>query len=740
MPSSPAADSSSPAAQADLKPAAPLFIAPEPDTQKPVRGSQFVLKSGDAFVVCDALGDIGGHDDGLFVDDMRVLSQWRLTFGGRAPSLLSGATSADNASFTAHLTNRPLPPLGGHETPEGVIHIERMRVLEDNVLYDGLTLTNYGTSDAEVPLSISFGADFKDMFEVRGTARERHGAIAPPCVDAGAVRLGYVGLDEVERTVRIRFSPEPDALSPDRADYTLRIAAQACVSIYLTVEARVGAAGATAAARPAETGGRPALRKALVRVHRAMRERRRAMARVRTSNPLFNAWLDRSLADLGLLTTQLDTGPYPYAGIPWFSTPFGRDAVVTSLQMLWLQPSLARGVLRFLAAHQARETSAFHDAEPGKIMHEFRRSEMAATGEVPFALYYGGVDTTPLFIVLAGAYLEHTGDHALIDELWPALERAAQWVMRVCDRNPHGLLDYQRTSERGLANQGWKDSHDSVFHADGRFPDGPIALVEVQAYACAAFDAMAGFAQRRGHTADAVRYTQRARTLREQVETLFWMPEADFYGIALDGHGELCRVLASNVGHLLAFGLPEPARGEAVARVLGSALFQTGWGVRTLAAGQPRFNPMAYHNGSVWPHDNALAARGLARYGDKRAAIDLLRALFEAAVSFDMRLPELFCGFPRRRGEPPTAYPVACLPQAWAAGAPFMMLQACLGVSVDAARGEVRVERPALPEGVDWLQLDGLRVGDESVSLTFRRVDGKVVASAEGRARVVAAL
>ena len=734
------------AERAAVPPGAP-FIAPETDAQAPVRGNQYVLKAGDAFVVTDALGDIGGRDDGFFVDDMRVLSHWRLTFGGRAPSLLSGATSADNASFTAHLTNRPLPPRGGHETPEGVIHIERMRVLAGNVLYEALTLTNYGASEAEVPLSLSFAADFKDMFEVRGTRRDRRGHVAPPCIEAGAVHLRYDGLDGVERSVAIRFSPAPDALTVDRADYTLTIAAQACVSIYLSAEAQVGATR-TGRARARDhcaddpaVAGRAALRMALVGAHRAMRERRVAMARVRTGNPLFDAWLDRSLADLGLLTTQLDTGPYPYAGIPWFSTPFGRDAIITSLQMLWLQPSLARGVLRFLAAHQARETSAFRDAEPGKIMHEYRKSEMAATGEVPFALYYGGVDTTPLFIVLAGAYVEHTGDDALIDELWPALERAVQWVIDKCDRNPNGLLDYQRTSERGLANQGWKDSQDSVFHADGRFPDGPIALVEVQAYACAAFEAMALFSTRRGHAADATRYALRAKALREQVEALFWMPEADFYGIALDGHGELCRVLASNAGHLLAFGLPEPARGKAVAGVLGSTLFQTGWGVRTLAAGQPRFNPMAYHNGSVWPHDNALAARGLARYGDKAAALNLLRALFEAAVSFEMRLPELFCGFPRRRGEPPTAYPVACLPQAWAAGAPFMMLQACLGVSVDASRHEVRIERPALPEGVDWLRIDGLRVGDDTVSLTFRRVDGQVVAAAEpGRVNVVAVL
>jgi glycogen debranching enzyme len=462
-----------------------------------------------------------------------------------------------------------------------------------------------------------------------------------------------------------------------------------------------------------------------------MRERRRATARVRSGNPLFNAWINRSIADLGLLTTDLPTGPYPYAGIPWFSTPFGRDAVITSLQTLWLTPALARGVLRFLAAHQARENSAFRDAAPGKIMHEMRKSEMAATGEVPFALYYGGVDTTPLFVVLAGAYVERTGDTALIDELWPALERAAGWVAGVCDRNTLGLLDYRRESEGGLANQGWKDSHDSVFHADGHFPDGPIALLEVQAYASAAFDTMARFATHRGLAEDAARYAARAVKIRRCVEDKYWMPESDFYGIALDGHGELCRVLASNAGHLLAFGLPEYERGRSVARTLESALFHTGWGVRTLAAGQARFNPMAYHNGSVWPHDNAICARGLARYGHKDAAVRLLQALFEAAVTFDMRLPELFCGFPRRRGEPPTAYPVACLPQAWAAGSPFMMLEACLGISIDAARHEVRVEEPMLPEGIDWLEIGDLRVGKSTVTLTFRRVDGKVVAAAD---------
>jgi glycogen debranching enzyme len=635
-----------------------------------------------------------------------------------------------------------------------VIHVERMRVLAGTVLYEAITLTNYGPTDAVVPLSISFACDFKDMFEVRGLSRAKRGTIEPPRVGKSDVQLRYVGLDRIERDVRIAFAPEPDHLGPDRADFSVKLSAQACVSIYLSVAvaarmlapAKGDEAPGAQVAQPLHSSnpahitqidtvrprvGRAAVRAALASAHLAMRERRRVTARIRTSNPLFNAWIDRSFADLGLLTTDLSTGPYPYAGIPWFSTPFGRDAVVTSLQTLWLQPWLARGVLRFLADHQAREDSAFRDASTGKIMHEMRKSEMAGTGEVPFALYYGGVDTTPLFIVLAGAYFARTGDEALIAELWPALERAAKWVAGVCDKNRHGFVDYQCASERGLANQGWKDSHDSVFHADGRMPDGPIALVEVQAYACAAFQTMAQLAARRGLTDDAANYAKRSELLRERVEALFWMPEADFYGIALDGHGELCRVLASNAGHLLAFGLPTRERGEMVARKLESTLFHTGWGVRTLAANQPRFNPMSYHNGSVWPHDTALCARGLARYGDKPAAVRLLQALFEAAVYFDMRLPELFCGFMRRRGEPPTAYPVACLPQAWAAGAPFMMLEACLGLTIDALREEILIEHPALPEGIDWLELRNLRVGAKTVSIMFTRVSGRIVASTD---------
>lgn len=732
-------------------------------------GTRFVLKSDDTFIVNDVFGNIGGSEDGLFVDDTRVLSQLNLTIADQVPSLLSGNVNHGNTVFTSHLTNVPLPGLGDDRVAKGVVHIKRMRVLTPRGVHEAIALSHFGSAPVAVPLSIAFGADFKDMFEVRGRARTQRGTQAAPKVESNAVALGYVGRDDVERTVRLTFSPPPRSLRADRADYVIELQPHRCTTLYLTVDvamqpsAQHRAVGtpppaknaptitvaAASAPAPASLGmpsahrdkGRRAFRDALVEAHRTMRNRRHQSAVVRSSNTLFDAWLARSKADLDLLTSDLPTGPYPYAGIPWFSTAFGRDGILTALQMLWLQPSLARGVLRFLASRQAKETSSFQDAEPGKILHETRKNEMSATGEVPFANYYGGVDTTPLFIVLAGAYATRTNDHALIDELWPALTLAAKWIAKVCDESALGLLAYQRGESSGLANQGWKDSQDSVFHADGRFPDGPIALVEVQGYACAALETMARFAATRAHpdrahvgtAADvgsaSADYAARATALREKIETLFWMEDQHFYGIAVDGHGALCRVRASNAGHLLAFGLVREDRAQAVAAQLRASAFDNGWGIRTLAWDQARYNPMSYHNGSVWPHDTALCARGMAHYGDKRSAVTLLQTLHEAATGFHLRLPELFCGFPRMHGEPPTAYPVACLPQAWACGTPFMLLQACLGVEIDAAKEEVLIRRPELPPGVDRLTIQDLIVGSKTVSLRFTRIDGRVVPS-----------
>lgn len=673
------------------------------------------------FVVADTFGNVLGHGDGLFRNDTRVLSRLELTLGGQPPSLLSASISGDNVYFTAHMTNRPLPLLGGRSAPEGVLHVERMRFLWNERLYERVACVNYSDRDVSVPITLRFGADFRDMFEVRGTQRSVRGRLFPAEIVGSSLVFRYEGLDGILRSSTVAFSVKPIRLTPERADFWLVLPANGRSEIYLEIAGDVPKAPS-----------RIRFRAGLARAKWAMRRRRRSGARLQSSGRLFNEWIDKSHADLALLTTELPTGPYPYAGIPWFSTPFGRDAIITALQTLWLDTTLARGVLTFLAANQAQETSSFRDSEPGKIMHETRKGEMTALKELPFGLYYGGVDTTPLFIVLAGAYADRTGDLAFIRTLWPALKAAMAWIESVMDSSEHGFLVYQRGEGTGLTNQGWKDSSDSVFHADGRFPRGPIALVEVQGYAFVALRAMADLASRQGDSDSALRWQQRSEAIRSALEARFWMEEEGFYGIALDGDGELCRIRASNAGHLLFAGLPSEARAARISEQLLSPPFNTGWGIRTLAPGQARFNPMSYHDGSVWPHDTAICTAGLSRYGEREGVVRLLNEMFEAAVHFEMRLPELFCGFPRAPGEAPVGYPVACLPQAWAAGSIFMMLQACLGLRIDGWGGQIHIERPRLPVGIDHLSVRGLEIRGDRLNINFHRIDDRVVAFPEG--------
>ena len=696
----------------------PLALDPI-DPSTPLRF--YALKHGDTFFVGDASGDIVGNGDGLFHDDTRMLSRFRLWLGGRPLSLLGAAVGQDNVLFTANLTNRPLPPLGGIATPQGVIHVERKRLLWEARLYERIRLRNFGEIETVIILTLSFDADFHDMFEVRGANRETRGAMLAPEVTPDTVVVRYQGLDNVVRVCGLAFSERPARLGPDRSDFHVELAAGGKYEVYLEV-------GPDASALPS----RERFRAAAARARRCVRTTLRRGATLRSSGRLFNEWMDKSRSDLALLTTELPTGPYPYAGIPWFSTPFGRDAIVTALQMLWLDPSLARGVLAFLARTQAREKSSFQDAAPGKIMHETRKGEMAALRELPFGQYYGAVDTTPLFVMLAGAYAMRTGDMAFIDELWPSLTAAMSWIEGDGDSNGDGFIDYARGAASGLANQGWKDSHDSVFHKDGHEPPGPISLIEVQGYVYAASRAMAALAERRHAPDDAAAWRARSEVLRAAVEERFWIEEMGFYALALDGQGKPCRVRGSNVGHLLFTGLPTPARAERVIAQLLASPFHSGWGIRTLASGETRFNPMSYHNGSVWPHDTALCTAGLANYGAREGVVRLVSGMFEAGVKFDMRLPELFCGFGRSAGEAPVAYPVACLPQAWSSGAVFMMLQACLGLTLNAWRGEIHIDRPRLPIGLDRLTIRHLGFNDAVVDLTFERDGDRVIAFPEG--------
>ncbi|HUH92033.1 MAG TPA: amylo-alpha-1,6-glucosidase [Casimicrobiaceae bacterium] len=683
---------------------------------------QYALKHNEQFVVADALGDISGEGDGLFFRDTRVLSRFRLTIGGATPALLSSGVSHDNVFFRADLTNKPLPELGGSVTPEGVIHVERARFLWQSRMYERLRLAPYGTRSIPAPLGIDFAADFVDIFEVRGWKRAARGRILEPDVERDAVTLAYRGLDDELRRSVVAFSRPPDRLSADAAEFSLALGEHESFELYIEV-------GAERDAAP----DRDRFRRAGARARGAMRTKRRRGAALQGNRGPFQSWLEKSRADLALLTADLPSGPYPFAGIPWFAAPFGRDAIWTALELLWIDPSLARGVLQFLADTQAHGASATDDAAPGKILHEMRSGEMAALGEVPFRRYYGAVDSTPLFVLLAGAYARRTGDMALIGRIWDALEGAMAWIDGAGDSNRDGFVAYARATSKGLVNQGWKDSRDSVFHADGKLAEPPIALVEVQGYAYAALEAMAWLAGRRGQPEQGRAWRSSAKRLRAAVERRFWLADLGFYAIALDGAGKPCRVRASNPGHLLYTGLPSPQRAAQVAEQFLSAAFDNGWGLRTLASQQPRFNPMSYHNGSVWPHDTAICAAGMAAYGNHGAAASLLSELFAAAMHFGTRLPELFCGFGRRPGEPPVGYPVACLPQAWSSGACFMMLQACLGITIDGIKRQVRIDRPELPAELSRLLVRGLTVGEERIDLVFERTADRVAATPLGR-------
>ncbi|MBI1685379.1 amylo-alpha-1,6-glucosidase [Caulobacter hibisci] len=709
----------------DLAPT-PLTAGEQGETGEPrVPYRLFALKDRDTFLVADAFGDVLGAADGLFHDDTRLLSRLRLLIGGQPPALLSASVSQDNVFFTSHSTNQTVQSLGGASAPHGAIHIERKRFLWAERLYERLRFVNYSRDMVILPVILEYDADFHDMFEVRGSKRKARGRVLPAELNGRSVHFAYQGLDELRRDSVIAFSEPPGRLTPQRAEFMFMLTPDTHFDLYLEV-----------GPVPDHPPTRERWRAAAARARLDMRGRRRRGARLKSSGRLFNDWLEKSRADLALLTTEFDTGPYPYAGIPWFSTPFGRDAIITAWQVLWIEPRLAKGVLAYLAEHQAEEVSAFRDSAPGKIMHETRKGEMTALGELPFGRYYGGVDTTPLFVALACAYAERTGDLAFIDSLWTRLQAAIGWIEHFGDSDGDGLIDYARGADTGLSNQNWKDSEDSVFHADGKFPDGPIAVVEVQGYAFAAFKGMADLARRRGETDLAERWSAKAEHLRTMVEERFWMEDKGFYAMAIDGHGQPCRVRGSNPGHLLFCGLPSPERAAKVAETLLSNVFHNGFGVRTLAEGEPRFNPMSYHNGSVWPHDTAICAMGLARYGHRDGVVRMTSGLFETAAHYEMRLPELFCGFPRQPGEPPVAYPVACLPQAWAAGSAFMMLQACLGITVDGWAGEIRIQEPRLPIGIDSLSIENLGVGERLTDLSFEHV-GRHVTVQGGRRSTV---
>jgi glycogen debranching enzyme len=697
-----------------------------------------VLKQGDTFAVFDHYGDVnpgGLGEEGLYHGGTRFLSSLLLRLRHERPLFLSSTVKKDNDLLAVDLTNPDVAQDGHVAIPRGTIHLSRICFIWKGVCYARLHLRNYQSSPVDTALRLRLEADFADIFEVRGTRRAQRGEYLPGSAEGNVAVLGYRGLDGTVRRTRVIFTPPPASLDTDccrpqaaagggqaGALPDTALSAQAAFPVHLPGHGETAFDLAIVCEVPGETNQTIGFDTALAELAGELNQAQADACTLHGSNERFNDWVERAAADLHMMATGTPWGPYPYGGVPWFSTPFGRDGIITALEYLAFQPVLARGVLGFLAAHQATEVVPEQDAQPGKILHEMRGGEMATLGEIPFGRYYGSIDSTPLFIILADAYFQRTGDRPFLESLWPNVERALGWIDESGDLDGDGFVEYARSTPEGLVNQGWKDSHDAVFHADGSLADGPVALCEVQGYVYAARLAAARLARIVGQGDRASRLEQQARELRRRFEEAFWCEDLATYALALDGAKRPCRVRTSNAGHCLFSGIAGPERARRTAGTLLNQQSFSGFGVRTVAVGEARYNPMSYHNGSVWPHDNALIAAGLGRYGLQALALRILGGLFEASQFVDLhRLPELFCGFPLRPHEGPTLYPVACSPQSWAAGAVFLLVQSCLGMTVHAEQRQVNFHYPLLPDFLEEVEIRKLRVGEASVDLLLRR-------------------
>lgn len=711
----------------------------DPSQQPEATGvEKLVMKRGNLFLVANSTGDVapaGARDLGLFLGDTRHLSAWRMTMKGGPPLCLSSQMSHDYvAQIDFTIPSLHLGDLLGHE-PVNFLHVRR-DMLVDDVLVDRLVFTNFLERPIDFWVEMAWASDFADVFEVRGARRAARGTYLLPAVEGGRAVLRYEGRDQRRYATEVRIQGADGGGAARlgrftgtgaRVELSLDPAERVEVAFVVAAGIERGAPGKRLGRdeeRPLPGAGRcaAAFDERARETHDAYAAWARSATRFRTSHDVFDLALTHAVADLKALTAHHFGAPVVAAGIPWYTCPFGRDALITGFEALLATPEVARDALRFLARLQATEDDPSRDAELGKIPHEIRFGEMAAAGEVPHTPYYGSVDATPLFLVLLSEYAAWTDDRETVDALWPAAEAALRWLDRYADLDGDGLIEYLRRAPKGLRNQGWKDSHDGVPFADNLPAEPPIALVEVQGYAIDARRRMAAMLDARGRGEEAARLRTEAAAHAARVEERFWMERKGTYALALDRAKRQVDAVTSNPGHLLFSRAVRDERARAVATSLFTPGSWSGWGIRTLAAGQPAYNPLSYHDGTVWPHDNALCAMGMASYGMTREAGEVLSALWQAAQSFRyLRLPELFCGLPRDDGSFPVHYPVACSPQAWSSAAWFLLLRAVLGLFPDAPNRTLRIVAPQLPQWLDEIVLEGLRVGRARATLRFVR-------------------
>lgn len=680
-----------------------------------------VLNDSESFAIFDSIGDIDNRTyraEGIFHHGMRYVSAWRLLVFGQRPLLLSSSIREGNDLLSADLTT---PPLETQQGPvvKGTVHIWRRKFIRNGICIELLTLTNHSQNGLDIPISVQIDADFQDVFELRGFSRQsRRPQIEKEINAEGQLILRYQGLDGVERKLITEVHHPGMTFDVNgTAELLLHLspAESKEIELSLTFELKTISSSDKGFVF-AEMSQRRA------------REEKGLIASVITDNAVFNHWLARSHTDMLSLLGRCGAHWYPFAGVPWYNTVFGRDGLFTAMQMLVTAPEIARNVLDYLSIHQARRDQPELDAEVGKILHEERHGELAAIGEVPFQRYYGTVDATPVFVWLAGLYYKRTGNIDFIKKILPSIRLALLWLDTNIDQDDKCFVRYSKRCANGLDNQGWKDSFDGINHQTGELLAGRIALCEVQGYAFQAWLSAARLFEALEEPTDADSCRQKAIAMRQRFSSHFWDEDRGYVHLALDGKDRPARVLSSDAGHCLTTGIVSPAQANAIARRLFSKELFSGWGIRTLGNSEKRYNPMSYHNGSVWPHDNAFIAMGLHYYGLKPQVIKLTSALFEASMFFPLqRLPELYCGFERRAGEGPTHYPVACSPQAWATGVPYQLLQALLGIEISATQRLLYVRDPVLPDFLKEIEFHSLPLANgEFIDMRFVRYRGNV--------------
>jgi glycogen debranching enzyme len=700
------------------------------------------LIRGRTFFVSDRSGNLmppGAPHVGLFREDTRYLSQIELRVNGYPPSVLSATTEGAYAN-RVELTVKGSVPGEGLDIPVNTIFVHREQILESEGLHDILQIQNFHSGHAHLVIEITYDSDFMDIFQVRGIIRGKSGRYFEPLISEKQMTFVYEGLDDRVRTTALSFDPTPARISGHTARWELDLEPRSRAQITSTIVTQVlprhllPSSFTCPSTAPPWVSGHERVEEHEEKLHLCLTSWEKGCTQFKSSSEIFNTILCTSLRDFYSL--QIPEGPNTTiaAGVPWFAALFGRDSLISSFQTLTLNPSLARGTLRSLARRQGQVESADNDEQPGKILHELRSGEMTATGEVAFGQNYGSVDATPLFIILLSEYFQWTGDWELLEEMRSPLSAALNWLIEYGDIDGDGLIEYRRQTDKGLLNQGWKDSGDAMAHADGALAQAPIALVEEQGYAADAFRRAAELTRLLGDHDQADRLTMRSNELMQKLDESFWLAEDAYYAMALDRDKRPLVVVSSNPGHLLfTHAISDQRARDVVTKLMARGLF-SGWGIRTLSDAEQTYNPMSYHRGSVWPHDNSLIAFGMARYGYQQEASAILSALFDASRHFrEYRLPELFCGNQRHQRDEPVQYPVSCSPQAWASGTPILILTALLGLKPDASGGELRIVNPWLPEFLTFLEIRDLRVGKSRLDLDFLRQGDRTSCRVVGR-------